>query len=603
MPNYKITTLNDYGLGSLREALNYSNQIPCTKIVFTIPGIVILTNDLPKIINPTMILGQIKDNKPQNTINGNSLYTIFNIFETEKCFIKGLCIVNSKESGINIHKSSKTKIEGCFIGVTVNNEYCPNKNGISLYKSHYNYIGPPCNKYNEFNVNIISGNKECGITLIASNKNTIGQNIIGLNSICNKKISNLIGIKLSKSSLNTIGLKDDNNSKVINDSAGSKHSKSVEIEKHCNGNIISGNTQDGILIEGSSQTEVYGNFIGTDDTGTLNFGNGNNGINIVRSKLTSIFGCSIDKTPFNFYNIICCNSLSGINICDSNYTIVQGNFIGINSRDKEALPNLTGIKIGGSSAYSVIGGCGNLKNIISGNTNDGIYLTGKSKRIEIINSMVGLFSSGKNCPNGGNGIVIDETVQFVKIFDNILSGNECNGIIVKGDVKSIRFQSNIIGLDLSGTTPIPNKQNGIKICENSSNIEFIKLGTNNVVRNTISGNLGNGIYICDNASNVKIFDTIIGLDSNCKNFLSNCQGGILLDNNVEKCIIGDYRKSNYVYNSGDYSIICYKTTKDNKIINNFINMNSSYENNNLLKCEKNILDKSNNNVVFNNTCV
>ena len=476
MPNYKITTLNDYGLGSLREALNYSNQIPCTKILFTIPGIIVLTNDLPKIIKPTMILGQIKDNKPQNTINGNSLYTIFNIFETEKCLIKGLCIVNSKESGINIHKSSKIKIEGCFIGTTLNNECSPNKNGISLYKSNSNFIGPPYKKYNEFNLNIISGNKECGITLVASNKNTIGHNIIGLNSQCNKKISNLIGIKLSKSFLNIIGGKGANYSKVINDSTGSKRVKMVEFEKHYYGNIISGNIQDGILIEGSSQTEVYGNFIGTDDTVMIDFGNGNNGINIVRSKLTSIIGCSIDKNPFNFYNIICCNSLSGINICDSNYTIVQGNFIGVNSQDNEALPNSTGIKIGGSSTYSVIGGCENLKNIISGNKNDGIYLTGKSTQIEIINSIVGLFSSGKYCPNGGNGILIDETVKFVKIFDNILSGNECNGIVVKGDVTCIRLQSNIIGLDLSGTNPIPNKKNGVKICENSSNVEFFKLG-------------------------------------------------------------------------------------------------------------------------------
>ena len=78
--------------------------------------------------------------------------------------------------------ASKIKIEGCFIGTTLNNECSPNKNGISLYKSNSNFIGPPYKKYNEFNLNIISGNKECGITLVASNKNTIGHNIIGLNS-------------------------------------------------------------------------------------------------------------------------------------------------------------------------------------------------------------------------------------------------------------------------------------------------------------------------------------------------------------------------------------------------------------------------------------
>lgn len=603
MPNYKITTLDDYGLGSLREAIKYSNQIPCTKIVFTIPGTIFLTNDLPIITKPTMILGQIKDNKPQNTINGNSLYTIINIFETEKCSIKGICIINSKESGINIHKSSKIKIEGCFIGTNTNNECNPNKNGISLYKSNYNYIGPQYNKFNGYNFNIISGNKECGITLVASNKNIIGHNIIGLNSQRNTKCPNLNGIKLSKSFFNIIGGKGDYNSKVVNEPTEYNHSKPEQIVKYCYGNIISGNIQDGILIEGSSQTEVFGNFIGTNETGLLDFGNGNNGISIVRSKTTSIIGCSVDNTPNNFYNIISCNSLAGINISDSNYTIVQGNYIGVNSHNNKELPNSIGIKICGSSAFSVIGGCMNLGNIISGNKNEGIYLTGKSTKIEIVNSIVGLFSGGTICSNGGNGILIDETVQFVKIFDNILSGNECNGILVKGDVKCIRLQSNKIGVDASGTTPMPNKQNGIKICENSSNVEFFKLGSNNVVRNTISGNFGNGIYICDNASKVKIFDTIIGIDSNCNKFISNGQGGIILDNNVEQCIIGEFRKSNYVYNSGDYSIICYKNTNNNKIINNFINMNLLYQNNNLLKCEKNILDKSTKNVVFNNICM
>ena len=64
-------------------------------------------------------------------------------------------------------------------------------------------------------------------------------------------------------------------------------------------NVVSGNTNTGVAINGPTpdssagfilQTVVRGNYIGTDDSGTLDRGNGGNGVSITNSQLNTIAG-------------------------------------------------------------------------------------------------------------------------------------------------------------------------------------------------------------------------------------------------------------------------------------------------------------------------
>jgi hypothetical protein len=106
------------------------------------------------------------------------------------------------------------------------------------------------------------------------------------------------------------------------------------------GNLISGNGGNGILVSNSAMsTQVLGNFIGTDVSGTKPLGNRLNGIQL------GLAGGN-NSAPSNFIgnelsggNVICSNAQDGIRIqsFSSNNTI-QGNYIGINHAG-DALPN------------------------------------------------------------------------------------------------------------------------------------------------------------------------------------------------------------------------------------------------------------------------
>ena len=77
MSTYIVTNLNDSGIGSLRNGIIYANTNPNTIITFFINGNINLLSSLPKIINPTQIIGNLSgQNVPLITINGNKKYKI-----------------------------------------------------------------------------------------------------------------------------------------------------------------------------------------------------------------------------------------------------------------------------------------------------------------------------------------------------------------------------------------------------------------------------------------------------------------------------------------------------------------------------------------------
>src|SRR6185503_1724637 len=89
-------------------------------------------------------------------------------------------------------------------------------------------------------------------------------------------------------------------------------------------NIISDNGTDGIRISGaaSSGNQVLGNFIGTDSTGLVGFGNANWGINLDGSS-----GSVLGGTAVGAGNLISWNG-SGVQISLGVSNRVQGNLIG-----------------------------------------------------------------------------------------------------------------------------------------------------------------------------------------------------------------------------------------------------------------------------------
>jgi hypothetical protein len=105
-------------------------------------------------------------------------------------------------------------------------------------------------------------------------------------------------------------------------------------------NVLSGNRNEGIHFSNSSENLVYGNYIGTDATGTLDRGNSYSGIIITDGSAANVIG-GITA------NVISGNDAEGIKIKNkATGNNVAGNIIGLNAAGTAALGNtLDGIKI------------------------------------------------------------------------------------------------------------------------------------------------------------------------------------------------------------------------------------------------------------------
>ena len=131
-----------------------------------------------------------------------------------------------------------------------------------------------------------------------------------------------------------------------------------------------------LVVFNGDNTVVAGNLIGTDASGTVDLGNGAQGVLLEGL----IDGNSIGGTAAADRNLISGNNLDGVVVGDgSSLTQILGNLIGTditgardlgNSRDGVSLPNNNFHSVG-----NVIGGAvAGSRNIISGNDNTGIQL-------------------------------------------------------------------------------------------------------------------------------------------------------------------------------------------------------------------------------------
>ncbi|MFH2140932.1 MAG: fibronectin type III domain-containing protein, partial [Bacteroidota bacterium] len=231
---------------------------------------------------------------------------------------------------------------------------------------------------NSPNYNIIGGDRTIGTGRNGGgntiNYCTTGISIYDSTSTNNKIIGNYVGVNYSGTSalpnINGIVITAPNNT------IGS----SILGER----NVISGNQHTGIRMDrpAARHNLIIGNFIGTDYTGTDSIGN-DKGIWITHlDTLLSPSNNIIGGSTLNERNIISGNTREGITIdgigADSN--IVRGNFIGVDKTGLTALPNGGhGIGIWNGPKNNLIGGdTPEHRNIISGNILSGIGISGAS---------------------------------------------------------------------------------------------------------------------------------------------------------------------------------------------------------------------------------
>ena len=269
-------------------------------------------------------------------------------------------------------------------------------------------------------------------------------------------------------------------------------------------NILSGNTYHGISLVGNgntSSTVIIGNYIGVDATGTQAVPNGRGGIIISGSTTsTQIGGPSAGER-----NVISGNSENGIGVYgNAADTTIKGNYIGLNESGDAAIANeKDGVVISDNASASIVGGpSAGERNVISGNSENGIGVYGNAADTTIKGNYIGLNAEGlADVANLMLGINSSPDIASLIIGGvlagegNIVSGNGVVGINIEGDNNEI--YGNTIGLGADGITPVPNLV-GINI-----------IGTNNTVggyasgkSNTVSGNSALGLLLTGSSNTV-----------------------------------------------------------------------------------------------------
>jgi hypothetical protein len=259
-------------------------------------------------------------------------------------------------------------------------------------------------------------------------------------------------------------------------------------------NVISGNSGSGvgILKGGSTGNLVQGNYIGTDVTGLAALGNGLAGAIIDCSTIpgnVSGHDNTVGGLASGARNVIAANRGPGVEIMctGASGNLVQGNLIGTDRTGKVGLGGtssaagvvLWGVESGSVSGNTVGGATPAARNVIAGNTFDGIrlgneitgttvmsnFITGNYIGVDIDGASLGNQRSGIRLDSGSVGNTIGGTRTGLACssgLSNVISGNLLDGVALSA-AKNNQVLGNCIGVGPDGSTLIANDQAGVRL--------------------------------------------------------------------------------------------------------------------------------------------
>ena len=547
--NILVTNRSDSGPGSFRQAITTSNSNGMTDVIVfhdSLKGTTIQPlSPLPSLNEGgTTINGDIDGNGTPDIEIDCSLAGQtegINILSSNNV-IRGLVINRTHFAGIGIHGSgaSYNTIAGNYIGLdktgtlklgtsstgiwmgeganrnTIGGTHTSDRNITS--GNYYNGIATSQDSDNNQIINnyvgtdktgaVAFGNGGHGINIL-SRYNLVKNNLVsgssgvwiggiilyGTQAYENTVVGNFIGTDVSGTIIlgNTgpgVGIYSGAHNNIIGGSIAGE------------GNIISGNGIGvGIDGSGSDSNAVLGNLIGADISGTDAIPNDHGVVITGGAKSNTIGGIASGAG-----NLISGNKYKGIEINGngSDRNIVLGNLIGTNVYGVMALPNADGMAIYGGAKSNIIGGkVPGAGNLISGNAGQwgaGIIIAepGTDSNL-VLGNKIGTGKGGTYAiGNRNDGVNINNGPKHNQIggsdslAGNLISGNgdpavQWSGIgisIWNSDSNLVR--GNIIGLDVSGTSAVPNLTHGVSI--GGGGRYNIIGGLSPEERNVISGN-------------------------------------------------------------------------------------------------------------------
>ena len=451
-------------------------------------------------------------------------------------------------SGIDI-TGTLDKVYGNWIGTDENGlDAVPNQlNGVTITGSN-NTIGSPLVPSS----NTVSGNLGSGIAIEGDGNrvygNNIGTNDAGTAAIANggngvaiQGSNNYIGTAtavggnlISGNTASGVYIYGDSN-EIYGNTIGTNRAEAAALANGANGvtiygnsnrvgttgalveNLISGNANDGVYIEGGSN-KVYGNQIGTDSIGWDAIANGNNGVEVKGNNN------EVGSDLIGGGNLISGNRNDGVYIYGDVNTVAAG-LIGVTSYGTADLANGgVGVEInfGVNNIIGIKDQTGG--NVISGNGTDGVRLGGSPSNV-IANNYIGVGADGETAVgNGRSGIRIDSgganIIGGEQAWNaNVISANGSYGLFVSGATGTI-IKGNFIGVGVDGMTALGNRLDGILIQSVPTSLNAAGqvvdgppnfIGGPGAAGNVICNNGGYGVELNYNARNCTVQNNWIGV--------------------------------------------------------------------------------------------
>jgi len=605
-----VTTTTDSGAGSLRAAIAFADSNGGGTITFAIPGSGPFTIQ-PLTALPDLTSGVSIDGTSQPGYGGTPIIVLSGALAGSgvngltltgsSSTVQGLVINNFGGNGIELDQGGDT-VSGNWIGVAASGTTAAgNSTGIFVTSAGNTIGGTTAGARN-----VISGNTGNGVIIVGdnSNGNLIEGNYIGTDASGTHALGNHdhgVAIASDLAAGNIIGGTAPGAGNVISGSSFNNSSGIVAngtdtlIEGNLIGtdktgtlalgnvygitigqdtsttiggttaaarNITSGN-QVGIDFSGGGGAVISGNYIGTDISGNNALPNTNEGIAVYQAS-----GVTIGGTASGAGNVISGNTQWQVGIGGSATTtgnIVVGNYIGTNAAGSGSLTGAAGGDQGGVQIYggangNTIGGTtAGAGNIISGNSGDGIDITGSGTTGNVVEgNYVGSDVTGIiGVANGGDGIDVSNASNntiggTTAAARNIISGNTGAGVqILAGNGNVV--DGNFIGTDRTGSIALGNQHDGVDVWFGASTntIGGPTSTPGSGAGNVISGNQGTGIYVA-NANTTTIQGNIVGLDVNGTTARPNFNNGVILYQSSNNTIGGSTPGAGNVISGNSY---------------------------------------------------
>jgi hypothetical protein len=469
---------------SLRGAITNANgDAVADTIIFNIPGcpsgICTMTpaSALPTISQPLTIDGYTQPGAAANTndtslglnavlrieLNGASAGAgVSGLTITGgDSLVRGLAINRFTNNGIVLQTGDNNALAGNYIGTSVggDTDLGNGVDGVQISSGSGNncvggtFVSSTCTAAPGTR-NLVSGNNDDGVQIgSAPTPNFVKGNIIGLTASGTVDLGNTgDGVVVSPSPAAAM----DN---VIGGPIG--------VTAPQDRNIISANDANGVFItDAMGNNDVFGNYIGTDVSGSLDRGNTLNGV------ATSGTASGAD-----------------IGIVGGSRNVISGN-------------DGAGVSFSGAA----------------------------NEQATIYNNYIGINAAGTAAvPNSGDGAIIDTGSNFVGTsvpgYGNLISGNLGNGVRIfgtSGDDNHVF--GNSIGTAANTALPLKNGLNGV-LLDTSADLNDVGLAPNGAGQgNTIAFNGGDGVRV-DGAASIN--NTIRGnsIHSNVGKAIENINGG------------------------------------------------------------------------------